>query len=819
MRNVNEMILKEGGNVFRTEPKDPDSGLTQRIATSDVDTTINWMNKTFGFKFVDADKLGTTGKKVKPDGSFEENSSGDIDLNVDVRELPKEEIIAKLTAWCQKQGIPDLEIMNKGRTFTAGWIANAGLQVHFRTPINGDPKNGYVQTDFMLTDNPDLQRGAKRGGTENFSGADRAVMLSSLARGRGLKFSPTKGLVDPEKGDEVVANSWDKIAVILLGPGAKEEDTHTVEQMLAKIKNLPEYEQLVQGIRDNFEKQGRMFPESAKGIFHGIRLAEKQKRTDEIVGRAVKGLAKGVAKTAGGVYRRGRDGVKSGIAGYKAGRSAFTPGGSLRDMPGAYAAAGGARTSIAQVGDKVSKGVDKVKKYAGVKDEPVTGRSGVARDDEPRKVNLPGVQTGSSFEDKNGRRWLYIDNDQKWYTFKNGKPIKSLDAKKGYSLFLRIKKQDPKKVIESVTLKETGGREINHAEDLIFWEGSKGAKRALQAIIDLEKGGHKNVTVKWDGSPAVIFGRDENGEFIFTDKAGYGAVKTDGKAKSPDQLKDILLSRGGGKMKDDPGRIAFADNMADVFKIYEKAVPKDYRGFFKGDLLYYTTPEVEDGRYIFQPQLVRYSVKTDSDLGKRISQSTTGIVIHREVNAEGQEGPVQNADVIQGNSVMVFPSVTVSEPPKIDNAGVKKLANLINTRGPEIDKLVDPNTLAQKQMKGFGDMMYNYINTKVDTGLDNLGKDFIKWMDTKNMSMKMRQKVTDHIKENMSGFASLWSIVSGIQNVKDDVIRQMDSAEGDVKATTAGKPGGEGYVLSDPQGSIKFVNRKEFTAANRAVER
>ena len=270
-----KMLLKEGGNVFRTEPKDPDSGITQRIATADVDPTIDWLNKTFGFKFVDKDKLGTTGKKVKPDGTFEENSSGDIDLNVDVREVPKEEIIQKLTAWCQKQGIPDLEIMNKGRTFTAGWVANAGLQVHFRTPIKGNPKNGFVQTDFMLTDNPDLQRGAKRGGTENFSGADRAVMLSSLARGRGLKFSPTKGLVDPDKGDEVVANTWDKIAVVLLGPGAKEEDTHTVEQMLAKIKNLPEYEQLVQGIRDNFEKQGRMFPESAKGIFHGIRLAEK----------------------------------------------------------------------------------------------------------------------------------------------------------------------------------------------------------------------------------------------------------------------------------------------------------------------------------------------------------------------------------------------------------------------------------------------------------------------------------------------------------------------------------------------------------------
>jgi len=256
------MILNEGGNVFKTEPEK--ELICQRIATSDVDTTIAWLNKTFGFKFVDEDRLGTTGQKVKPDGTFEENSSGDIDLNVDARELPKQEIIAKLSDWCQKQGIPDLEIMNKGRTFEAGWIKDAGLQVHFRTPINGNPENGFVQTDFMLTDNPNLQRGAKRGGTEHYTGADRAILLSSLARGRGYKFSPTKGVVDPNNGDAVVADDWDEIAVVLLGPGATEADTHTVESMIAKLRNDPNFEELVAPWLENMEKVGKCLPESAE---------------------------------------------------------------------------------------------------------------------------------------------------------------------------------------------------------------------------------------------------------------------------------------------------------------------------------------------------------------------------------------------------------------------------------------------------------------------------------------------------------------------------------------------------------------------------
>ena len=254
------MILKEGGNVFKTE-KGP---ITQRIATADVKPTVDWLNTTFGFKFVDEDMLGTTGKKNKPDGSFEENSSGDIDLNVDIRELPKEEIIAKLSNWCQQQGIPDLEIMNKGRTFTQGWVANAGLQIHFRTPIKGDANNGFVQTDFMLTDNPKLQRGAKRGGTEHYTGADRAVLLSSLARGRGYKFSPTKGVVDPNNGDAVVADDWDEIAEVLLGPGAREADTHTVESMIAYVRSDPNFEELIAPWLENMEKVGKGLPESAE---------------------------------------------------------------------------------------------------------------------------------------------------------------------------------------------------------------------------------------------------------------------------------------------------------------------------------------------------------------------------------------------------------------------------------------------------------------------------------------------------------------------------------------------------------------------------
>jgi len=262
------MILKEGGNVFKTE----EGPLTQRIPTSAVRPTVDAIEKITGLEFVDDDLLGTTGKKTDPDGSFEKNSSGDLDLNTDLNKISKDELIAKLTAWCKKQGIPDNEIMNQGRKFTSGWIHNAGDQVHFRMPIQGG--EGYVQTDFMFTQDPDFQRGSKRGGTAAYSGKDRAILLSSIARGRGYKFSPKFGVVDPAQGDKVIGNNWNDIAELLLGKGATEKDTHTVESIIAFIRKDPNFDTLVGPWLDTMEKEGKGIPNESLSDKHLKRIKE-----------------------------------------------------------------------------------------------------------------------------------------------------------------------------------------------------------------------------------------------------------------------------------------------------------------------------------------------------------------------------------------------------------------------------------------------------------------------------------------------------------------------------------------------------------------
>ena len=375
------------------------------------------------------------------------------------------------------------------------------------------------------------------------------------------------------------------------------------------------------------------------------------------------------------------------------------------------------------------------------------------------------------------------------------------------------------KLVESkIFLKEAEAR-IQHAEDIVFWEGSRGAIRALESLKSLEQGKHTDVTIKWDGSPAIIFGRDENGEFILTDKSGFGAKGYDGKSKSGEELEQMFLNRSGGKNRENPGYVAFAGNMRSIFDLYERATPKDFRGFLKGDLLYYNTPPVKDNNYVFKPNLVEYAVDVDSDLGKRIGQSKSGVVVHRFVDENGNESAVPQGIDFQGNDVLIFPSVTVERAPEIDDEDINQLKAVVSKNAGDIDRLLDKAALTELKISDFAQVLYTYTNSKVDTGMENLGADFFNWMANSKLSANKQKNIAAHIQNNQAGFDAIWQVVSGIMQIKDKVIAQFDAHDATVKSSINGQGGGEGYVLAHPQGDIKLVPRETFTKANRAVQR
>ena len=359
---------------------------------------------------------------------------------------------------------------------------------------------------------------------------------------------------------------------------------------------------------------------------------------------------------------------------------------------------------------------------------------------------------------------------------------------------------------------------IQHAEDIMFYEGSKGAMRVIQALIGLEKQGHKATTIKWDGKPAVIFGRNTNGDFVLTDKSGFSAKGYDGKPTSADDLENMLGQRSGGEARNKPGFQEYSGKMRDLFNQLSLSVPPNHRGYFKGDLLYFETPPLKDGKFIFTPNIVTYAVDAESDLGKRVQLSNAGLVLHREMDEEGNETALKNGDVLTGSHVLFVPPISVEKPATKISPILNKLQNIVKQNSASIDLLLDEQQLTKLKLKNLPALFYAYVNSKVDTGLDGIGSDFIPWLEsTDRVSDVKKTRIKQYILDHKEGYSALWKVFNVIMAVKNSIISQFDDHGGVVqqRMNTINEPGGEGYVLADPDGDIKLVPRATFSKANR----
>lgn len=366
---------------------------------------------------------------------------------------------------------------------------------------------------------------------------------------------------------------------------------------------------------------------------------------------------------------------------------------------------------------------------------------------------------------------------------------------------------------KNVALKES---RIQHAEDLIFWEGSRGAIRAIEQLQSLSKS-TQSLTIKWDGSPAVVFGRNPNGEFIFTDKSGFVAKGYDGRATNSADLKSAIVGRGKDPTKK-KAQAQYASKMASVFDVMQQAVPENVQGYFVGDMLYFQTPKKAGDKFMFKPNVVQYAVDVNSEIGQQIANSSVGVVVHHRMTEDGKVLPINDLDMIQG-SVLAIPPTTLNKKDPIQVKGLDQLKSLLSNSGAEIDKLLNKNKIAEMKLTDLPNILYTYTNSKVDTGLNRLGEDFLRWLAASAVSQPKRIKIKEYVTANIQAFSKLWILVGGIMKVKDSIINQLDQAQGDITATINGKPGGEGYVLGSPEGNIKLVKRSGFTKANRAINR
>ena len=165
---------------------------------------------------------------------------------------------------------------------------------------------------------------------------------------------------------------------------------------------------------------------------------------------------------------------------------------------------------------------------------------------------------------------------------------------------------------------------MTHIEDKVIYGGVKGTREAilaLRVLRDMLKGEQDgNVSIKWDGAPAVFAGTDPSDGRFFVAKKGIFN-------KSPKVYKsdaDVDADTSG--------------DLADKLKLALKHLPElGIKGVVQGDFLYgpgdIKKQKIKGQSYItFHPNTIVYAVPAGTSMAKEITSSKIGIVWHTTYN-------------------------------------------------------------------------------------------------------------------------------------------------------------------------------------------
>jgi hypothetical protein len=366
----------------------------------------------------------------------------------------------------------------------------------------------------------------------------------------------------------------------------------------------------------------------------------------------------------------------------------------------------------------------------------------------------------------------------------------------------RIVNQGMKPLIET-TLMEAEAR-IPHIEDLVFDKGTRGIAEAMSIMQHAAEDTRKHTTVKWDGKPAIIWGRDERGQFVLTDKSGFGAKGYQGRATSMQQLAGIMQARGGERGE-------LINIYAKLWPMLQASVPENFKGYIQGDLLYTNTPPEVSGAYEFKPNFVEYRIPASSKLGQAIGASEVGIAAHtRYKAADAQPEPIHHINLtpVQG-LLVVEPTVKDIKNVTPNKKLVAQLKQITAQHGAAIDGLFNPTELRTAQLTDLPALCKRYINSRITTDYNNLLPDFGAWLKT-NVTPRKFANIIEYLqspRSNMDGISSAFTAFLLMHEIKTDMLEQLDRQE----------PGHEGWVLATPAGRAKLVNRFGFSAGNRIL--
>lgn len=390
-----------------------------------------------------------------------------------------------------------------------------------------------------------------------------------------------------------------------------------------------------------------------------------------------------------------------------------------------------------------------------------------------------------------------------------------------------------------IEAKEGKNLHLEHLEDEVLnngINGTRGAINFLQSLRDMLAGNAKksvNVTVKWDGAPAVFAGiNPENGKFFVGTK---GVFNKNPKVNYTNADIDANHSSGG---------------LNEKLKVALKYLPKlGIKNVLQGDMLFtqddLSTETIDGISYTtFQPNTITYAIPKES--ADPIKKSQMGIVWHTTYSGE----TLQSMRASFGASVK---GLTKTKDVWFTDADYKDTTGTVNFNKSETDKITAVLSLAGKTFRNMSANFMNQLmsrediviliktfnNTKVREGqaISNTSRhtsDLIKYIEvklqknidsvktpkSKQAKQKTKDEVVRFLSSNKKGLQTIFDMQNHLVVAKNMVIRKLESARGVMDTFIRTDNGyrvtpAEGFVAIDQIGNaVKLVDRMEFSRAN-----
>jgi len=382
---------------------------------------------------------------------------------------------------------------------------------------------------------------------------------------------------------------------------------------------------------------------------------------------------------------------------------------------------------------------------------------------------------------------------------------------------------------------------MTHIEDRVIYGGVKGAREAifaLRAMRDMLAGNSNenyDVTVKWDGAPAVFAGIDPNdGQFFVAKK---GIFNKDPKVYKSEA--DVRADTSGD----------LAEKLVVAFNELKDLGIKDV---IQGDIMF-TKGDVKkesiDGEsyYTFQPNTIVYAIPVKSDLGKQIAKANLGVVWH--TTYKGKDFPSMKASYgVNLKGLKKKPSIWYQDAEYRDVTGkaslsatdTKQVNDALSKAGKIFQKIAS-STLKQiqdnPQLAGQFETFNNSLVRKGERIASPVKhvNDLLAWFKDRfekerqqrkspkgkeGVDKKEQELMSFFSKDNRKNLELVFELQNAIVDAKLIIINKLDKVkqlDTFVRTKNGFKvTGSEGFVAIDKtsSGAVKLVDRLEFSMNN-----